>query len=204
MLIALEGGEGTGKSTQARLLAARIGDGAIHTHEPGGTAIGGAIRSLLLDAEPGPAGLAARTEALLMAADRAQHVAEVIAPALATGRVVVTDRFTGSSLAYQGVGRRLGVDAVAALSAFATEGVEADLVLWLTVPPVVRDARLAARGRTADRLEREATAFHERVEAGFAELAAADPRRWVAIDGDGDEAVVAERIWAVVAPRLHR
>ena len=204
MLIAFEGGEGTGKSTQARHLAARIGDGAIATHEPGGTAVGAAIRALLLDLEPGPAGLDPRAEALLMAADRAQHVAEVIAPALAAGRIVVTDRFTGSSLAYQGHGRRLGVDAVAGLSAFATVGIEADLVVWLRVPPEERSSRLAARGRGADRLEREAASFHERVEEGFAALAAADPNRWVVVDGSGDEAEVAERIWAVVAPRLHR
>jgi dTMP kinase len=203
VLIAFEGGEGTGKSTQARLLAARIGDGAIATHEPGGTAVGRAIRALLLDLEPGPAGLDARAEALLMAADRAQHVAEVIAPALAAGRIVVTDRYVGSSLAYQGRGRGLGMDAVAALSDFATVGVEADLVLWLRVSPQVRDARMAVRGRAADRLERESSSFHDRVDAGFAALAAAD-RRWVLLDGEGDEHTVAERVWAVVAPRLPR
>ena len=203
MLIAFEGGEGTGKSTQARLLAARIGDGAIATHEPGGTAVGRAIRALLLDLDPGPAGLDPRAEALLMAADRAQHVAEVIAPALAAGRIVVTDRYVGSSLAYQGRGRGLGMDAVAALSEFATVGVEADLVLWLRVSAAVRDARMAERGRAADRLEREDTSFHDRVDAGFAALAAADPR-WVLLDGEGDEHAVAERVWAVVAPRLPR
>jgi dTMP kinase len=202
VLIAFEGGEGTGKSTQARLLARRIGEGAVATREPGGTAVGVAIRALLLEAEPGPAGLDPRAEALLMAADRAQHVAEVIAPALAAGRVVVTDRYIGSSLAYQGHGRALGVATVAALSAFATGGIEADLVLWLQVPAAVRDARLAARDRGADRLEREEPAFHERVEAGFAALAAADPDRWVAVDGDGDEAVVGDRVWSAVAPRL--
>jgi dTMP kinase len=204
VLIAFEGGEGTGKSTQARLLARRIGGGAVATREPGGTAVGVAIRSLLLEAEPGPAGLDPRAEALLMAADRAQHVAEVIAPALAAGRVVVTDRYIGSSLAYQGHGRGLGVDAVAALSAFATAGIEADLVVWLQVPAAIRDLRLATRARGADRLEREVPAFHDRVEAGFAAIAAADPGRWVAVDGDGDEDVVAERVWAAVAPRLRR
>jgi dTMP kinase len=204
VLIAFEGGEGTGKSTQARLLAKRIGEGAVATREPGGTAVGVAIRSLLLEAEPGPAGLDPRAEALLMAADRAQHVAEVIAPALAAGRVVVTDRYIGSSLAYQGHGRGLGLDAVAALSRFATGGIEADLVVWLRVPAAIRDARLATRARGADRLEREDPAFHDRVAAGFAAVAAADPGRWVTVDGDGDEHVVAARVWAAVAPRLRR
>jgi dTMP kinase len=199
VLIAFEGGEGTGKSTQARLLAERLGDRCLLTYQPGATAIGAAIRRVLLD--PATTGLDARTEALLMAADRAQHMAEVIGPALAGGKVVVTDRYLYSSVAYQGYGRELGADAVAGLSAFATAGRDADLVVLLEVPPAVRDERLAARG-APDRLEQAGTEFHERVEAGYRIQAAADPGRWVVVDGDGDLDAVAAGVWAAVAPRL--
>jgi dTMP kinase len=203
VLIAFEGGEGTGKSTQAGLLADRLradaGREVVLTFQPGATGIGTAIREVLLD--PATTGLDARAEALLMAADRAQHVAEVVRPALEAGAVVVTDRYLYSSVAYQGHGRDLGPDAVAALSAFATAGLEADLVLLLTVPPEVRDARLAERGGH-DRFEQAGEAFHERVEAGFRVQAAADPGRWIVLDGHGAVPEVAEQVWAAVAPRL--
>ena len=198
MLVAFEGGEATGKSTQARLLAEHLG--AVLTREPGATPAGSAIRSLLLD---GTAAVDHRTEALLMAADRAQHVAEVIGPALAAGRVVVTDRYVGSSLAYQGHGRGLALDEVAALSRFATGGLDADLVVLLTVPAAVRVARLRARpGGGLDRLERAGDEFHQRVEAGFLALAAADPDRWVVVDGDGSVEDVQARVVAAVLPRV--
>lgn len=203
MLVAFEGGEATGKSTQARLLAERLG--AVLTREPGATPLGVAIRALLLDVGSAAREVAIdpRTEALLMAADRAQHVAEVVAPALAAGSAVVTDRYVGSSLAYQGHGRGLDVDDVARLSAFATGGLDADLVVLLTVPAAVRDARLQARaGGALDRLEREGSSFHDRVEAGFLRLAHADPQRWVVVDGDGPVADVAARVWAAVEPRV--
>ena len=199
MLIAFEGGEGTGKSTQARLLADRLGDRAVLTYQPGATPIGAAIRRVLLD--PDTAGLHDRTEALLMAADRAQHVAEVIRPALERGLVVITDRYTGSSLAYQGAGRGLGIDAVGAVSAFATDGLTADLVVLLVVPPSVRDARLAARGGP-DRIERAGADFHERVDAGFRAVAEDNPDHWVVIDGDAQPVVVAARVWEAIEQRL--
>ena len=199
MLIAFEGGEATGKSTQARLLAERLGDRAVLTREPGATTVGASIRALLLDSD---LAIDPRAEALLMAADRAQHVAEVVRPALDAGRVVVTDRYTGSSLAYQGHGRGLDVGTVAAVSAFATGDLDADLVVLLTVPAAVRAARLHARpGGGLDRLERAGDGFHERVEAGFRALADADPARWVVVDGDADVAVVHERVWAAVSSR---
>lgn len=195
MFVAFEGGEGTGKSTQARLLAARLGPSCVLTREPGGTELGAAVRALVLgqgfDVD-------ARAEALLMAADRAQHVASVVAPALAEGRDVVTDRYIGSSLAYQGIGRGLGVDAVRAISEFATGGLWPDAVVLLTVPPDVRDARLRARGAGADRMEAAGDDFHARVEAGFLSLAAADPARWVVVDGTGTETDVAEQVWKAV------
>ena len=203
MLIAFEGGEGTGKSTQAGLLADRLrsqaGRDVVLTFQPGATGIGIAIREVLLD--PATTGLDARAEALLMAADRAQHVAEVVRPALDAGAVVVTDRYTHSSVAYQGIGRELGVDAVAAVSAFATDGLVPDVVVLLVVPPAVREARLAARGGR-DRLEAAGEAFHAAVEAGFLDLAGADPERWVVVDGDADVDAVSTRVWGALEARL--
>lgn len=193
MLIAFEGGEGSGKSTQARLLAERLG--AVLTREPGATGVGGRIRALVLD--PATTGLDHRAEALLMAADRAQHVAEVVGPALAAGRVVVTDRYLYSSLAYQGFGRGLDLDEVRALSRFAGAP-EADLVVLLTVPPAQRVTRL---GGSRDRIEADDSLL-ARVEAGFLQLAAADPSRWLVVDGVGAVQEVAARVWAAVAAKM--
>lgn len=194
-LIAFEGGEACGKSTQAARLAARLG--AVLTIEPGGTEIGKRIRSLVLD--PDVAAVDPRAEALLMAADRAQHVAEVLRPALEGGIDVVTDRFIGSSLAYQGYGRGLDVDELRRLSVWATGGLDADLVILLDVPDDVARARLAGR---PDRMEAEGAPFHERVVAGFRTLAAVDPARWVVVDGIGTIDEVAARVDAAVAARM--
>lgn len=197
-LVVLEGGEACGKSTQATLLAPRLG--AELTREPGGTVVGERIRGLLLAPEPGPgAGLDARAEALLMAAARAQHVAEVLAPALDGGRHVVCDRFIGSSLAYQGFGRGLPLKDLMALSAFATAGLDADLVVLLDLPP---DEATARRGAVPDRLEAAGAAFHQRVREGFAALAAGDPERWVVVDATGSVEEVAERVWNAVSKRI--
>lgn len=193
--IAFEGGEGSGKSTQARELARHLG--AVLTREPGGTPIGAAIRDIVLAAEDN--GLTDRAEALLMAADRAQHVATVIAPGLAGGRHVVSDRYAGSSLAYQGYGRGLAVEEVRALSTWASVGLQPALVVLLEVDTGVARARI---GRGRDRLERLEPAFHQRVTDGFAALADADPGRWVRIDGDGPVDEVAAHVRAVVAERL--
>ena len=186
-LVALEGGEASGKSTQARLLATALG--AVLTHEPGATPAGGRIREVVLDAAL--EGLDPRAEALLLAADRAQHAAEVLRPALDSGRDVVSDRFTGSSLAYQGFGRGLDVGELRRLSAWATGGIEADLVILLDVPPDVSRARQTA---APDRLEAEDAGFHERVVAGFRALAAEEPERWVVVDGTGGIEEVAARV----------
>ena len=193
--IAFEGGEGSGKSTQAALLADALG--AVFTREPGGTAVGARIRELVLSPETGE--LDPRAEALLMAADRAQHVAEVVAPALAAGRHVVTDRFAGSSIAYQGYGRGLPVDEVAGLSRWATNGSWPDLVVLLDVPAAVADARLQ---RALDRMEAAGADFHRRVNDGFRELAAIEPDRWVLVDGSAAVAEVADAVAAVVRQRL--
>ena len=188
--IAFEGGEAAGKTTQAGLLAERLG--AVSTREPGGTEVGERVRSLVLD----PAvRVDVRAEALLMAAARAQHVAEVIEPALAAGRHVVTDRYTPSSLAYQGVGRGLPLEEVAALSAFATGGLEPDLVLLLDLPLEMTASRLSSE---PDRLEQEGAPFHARVAAAFRQLAAADPVRWVVVPADGTVDEVAAKVWEAV------
>ncbi|MBW3668704.1 MAG: dTMP kinase [Actinobacteria bacterium] len=190
-LVALEGGEGCGKSTQAARLATRLG--AVLTREPGGTAVGERVRDLLLD--PALVDLDPRAEALFMAAARAQHVAEVISPALAAGHDVVTDRYAHSSLAYQGFGRGLDVEAVRALSDFATGGLWPDLVVLLDVPADVAAGRLGA----LDRFEAAGAAFHQRVVEGFRALAAAEPDRWVVVSGVGSVDDVAERVWQAVS-----
>lgn len=194
--LAFEGGEGTGKSTQARLLAEAIG--AVLTREPGGTPIGARVREIVLAADEN--GLTDRAEALLMAADRAQHVAEVIAPALDGGRHVVTDRFLGSSVAYQGFGRGLPVEEVHRLSLWATSGLEPDLVVLLDVTEAEARARIGGGGR--DRLEKAGDAFHEAVAQGFRDLAQADPDHWATVDGGGTVAEVEARVRAIIADRL--
>lgn len=186
--IAFEGGEAAGKSTQA----ARLTDmtGAVLTREPGGTVAGAAIRGLFLD--PATGDLDPRTEALLMAADRAQHAAEVIRPALAVGQTVITDRYLYSSVAYQAHGRGLDPARVRDLSLWATGGLEPDLVVLIDVPVDVARARVA--DVDPDRLEREDVAFHQAVRDGFQAQAAADPERWLVVDGDRRP----EAVWADV------
>lgn len=192
--IAFEGGEAAGKSTQAQRLAERLD--ALLTFEPGSTRAGATIRSIFLD--PATGDLDPRTEALLMAADRAEHVAAQIEPALAAGRHVVTDRYLYSSVAYQGHGRGLDPTEVRDLSSWATRSLEPDLVVLLDVPVAVARARV---GDVApDRLESEDAEFHERVRAGFHQQAVADPSRWLVVDATGEADAIAERIWASVAP----
>lgn len=196
-LVVLEGGDGSGKSTQVALLAASLRSTGLAVHEtfePGAGATGAVIRDLLLH---GPESIAPIAEALLMAADRAQHVATDIEPALAEGRWVVSDRYVPSSLVYQGVVRDLGVDLVERLSAIATGGLEPDLVIVLDVGDAVAAAR---RGSETDRLEREGDVFHAAVRQAYRELAVS--RRWVIIDADGPVDTVADALWAAVAPLL--
>ena len=191
--VAFEGGEASGKSTQAARLASRRG--AVLTREPGGTQLGERVRDLFLDHDTGD--VDARAEVLLVAAARAQHVAEVIEPALFAGRDVVTDRFTGSSLAYQGYGRQLDVADVAAVSAFATGGVEPDVYVLLDVTAEVAAARL---GKDRDRLESAGDDFHERVRGGYREIAGRDG--WIVIDGSDAPDAVEAAVWEAVSGRL--
>jgi dTMP kinase len=193
--IVFEGGEACGKSTQSQLLARRLD--ALLTHEPGGTRIGMAVRELFLDKEN--AELDANAEALLIAADKAQHVAQLIRPALDGGRDVVCDRYVASSLVYQGYGRGIDMTQLRSLLAFATGGLEADLTVLLEAPIAIVEARLGAE---RDRIESESQAFHDRVREGYRELAAADPDRWVVIDGTGTVAEVSQRVLDAVNARL--
>ena len=193
--IALEGGEGCGKSTQARLLADALG--AQLTREPGGTPAGERLRDIVLDPATGELDL--RAEVLLIAAARADHVARVIRPALAAGRDVVTDRFVASSLAYQGHGRRIPVAEVAEVNDWATGGLKPDLTVLLDVPGSVAAERM---GTDLDRLEAVGDGFHERVADGYRSLAAADPDGWAVVDGSGTIESVAAAVLSAVQGRL--
>jgi dTMP kinase len=188
LFLALEGGEGTGKSTQARLLAIWLraqGFDVVPTHEPGATKVGMRLRALLLDTAH--TGLAPRAETLMYAADRAEHVVAVIVPALERGAIVVTDRYVDSSLAYQGAGRQLPANEIAQLNEWATRGLVPDLTILLDLPPA---AGLGRRHISADRLESEPVDFHQRVRSGFLSLAAANPSRYLVLDAARPEAEI--------------
>lgn len=206
LFVAVEGGEGAGKSTQVQLLAQWLrarGRQVVVTREPGDTPAGARIRDLLLD--PAAAGLSPRSEALLYAADRAEHVARVIRPALDRGADVVTDRYVDSSLAYQGAGRALPAEEVDRLSRWATEGLVPELTVLLDVPPEVGLRRIPG---VADRIERESVDFHARVRRGFRELADRDPGRYLVIDArarpDRVHAEVCRRLEAVLSARAEK
>lgn len=195
--IALEGLEGCGKSTHTKRLGENLD--AVITREPGGTRIGSLLRGILADTEN--TDMAPRTEALLMAADRAQHMAEVVQPALDTGRHVVSDRSIYSTLAYQGFGRGLGVEELLAISTWALAGRLPDVVVFIDVPTDVLNQRLAKRN--LDRFEREGAEFFSRVNRGFHELMEADSSRWIVIDGtapkDDVESTIRTRVRAALS-----
>jgi dTMP kinase len=195
--VVLEGGEGVGKSTQVRALVDRLqwlGYRATETREPGGTELGSTVRAALLHTE---SDVDPHAELLLLMADRAQHVAEVVRPRVGRGEIVVSDRFTPSSLAYQGVARGFGVEAVERMSTFATGGLEPDVVVVLDLDDSVAEARVA---RDRDRLEREGDSFHATVRKAYRNLAA--ERGWCVVDASGSEVEVAARVWAAVLPVL--
>ena len=194
--IALEGSEGCGKSTQAARLAQAL-DGVL-TRETGGTAVGQRIRAILHDTSV--TDLSYRAEALLAAADRAQHLHEVVCPALAAGRHVVSDRSVYSTLAYQGYGRGLDIDEVRRLNDWAVDGLWPELVVLIDAPADVLAHRMS--GRDLDRFEREDGGFHDRVRSGFREMAAAEPERWVVVDGAQSLGAVTDAVRAAVRDRL--
>ncbi|MFV0318281.1 MAG: dTMP kinase [Microthrixaceae bacterium] len=192
--VVFEGTDGSGKSTQAALLAQRTG--ALLTHQPGATALGEVLRGITLGGSVGE--ITDRAEALLMAADRAQHVESVIQPVLASGRTVVCDRYLGSSIAYQGHGRGLDPDMIEAISMWATEDLVPDVVVYLSVDVSVAADRI---GAPRDRIEAGGAGFHERVRAGFEALAGSGST-WVTVDGSGSIDEVASRVQAAVMARL--
>ena len=194
--IAFEGAEACGKSTHAAALAEHLD--AVITRETGGTSIGQRLRGILHDTSV--TDLDDHAETLIVAADRAQHLAEVVRPALAAGRHVVSDRSVYSTLAYQGYGRGLPLDQVRLINDWAIGDTWPDLVILLTVPPEVTERRMAKRDR--DRFELAGDDFHGRVDRGFAAMAADDPDRWVVIDASGDPADVTAAIRGAVRERL--
>lgn len=193
--IAFEGGEGSGKSTQAARVAGRLD--AVLTREPGATPLGVELRRLLLGS--GAWAVGARAEALMMAADRAQHLDEVVAPALTDGRHVVSDRSAYSSLAYQGGGRELGIEEVRSINRWAVADRWPDVVVYLRVDREVARGRL---NRSLDRLEQESEDFHRRVGAAFDGLAEREPDRWLVVDGTGEPDQVADEVWRRLRTRV--
>lgn len=207
VFITFEGPEGGGKTTQIGALVSRLraaGYPVVQTREPGGTAVGLALRAVLLVPErPAPV---AKAQALLVSADRAQHVAEVIRPALAAGNIVVSDRFADSTLAYQGFGESLPLPDLEAITQFATDGLRPDLTVLVDVDVEVGLARRRAAFRAGDgelnRIDRRDLAYHRRVRDGYHYLASREPGRFVVVDGAKEPETIAEEVWRRVAVLL--
>jgi dTMP kinase len=198
LLIAFEGGDGSGKSTQAAIAAERLG--AVLTRQSGGTPFGEKLRSILLD--PATAGVSLRAEALLFMADRAEHVDKVVGPSLADGFHVVSDRWAYSSFVYQGYGRGLDVDELRRLSDWSMNGLWPDLVVFLDIPLETGASRVNVRNETRDHFELAGIELQQRVVSGYHELANADTERWRIVDGTGAVDEVAERVWSVIEGAL--
>jgi dTMP kinase len=209
VFITLEGGEGAGKSTQARAIADRLtaaGRNVILTREPGGTPFGELARSILLHHAASEGAERVRldetAELLIFAADRAQHIDELIRPALARGDVVICDRFTDSTVAYQGYGRGIPLDRIAQAIDLATRGLTPNLTILLDVPVATGMARRLGE-RAPDQFEREALTFHTRVREGFLSLAAAEPARFFVLDATQPPDEIAAKVWDRVERLLH-
>ncbi len=203
MFITFEGPDGSGKTTQARLLAEHLrrrGYTVVLTREPGGTPIGDQIRAILHD--PRNTAMDARAEILLFSASRAQHVARLIRPALARGEIVISDRYADSTLAYQGYGRGLDLERLREITAFATGGLTPSLTLYLDIAPQDGLRRRRLGGGEWTRLDAEALEFHERVRAGYEALARLEPERWVRVDAARPVEEIQEEIRAIVEGRL--
>lgn len=205
LFISFEGPEGGGKSTQIRRLAAHLSDKSydvVVTREPGGTPLGESVRELLLGKRH--SAMLPETEALLNSAARAQHVAEVIRPALEQGKIVLCDRYLDSTLAYQGAGRGLNVNDLIKLQSFATHDLWPDLTLLLDVPVETGMARRVGSGEPLNRFDADSRAFHERVRAYFLTVASVDPVRWRLIDAQGDASAVEQVVLELTLQRLRQ
>ncbi|MBX2865882.1 MAG: dTMP kinase [Leptolyngbyaceae cyanobacterium MAG.088] len=212
-LIVFEGIEGSGKTTQiqylrqwldSKLINDRLSDyptGVIVTRQPGGTSIGQQIRQVLLQPAAGTESLTSTSELLLYAADRAHHVERILLPALETGHLVLCDRYTASTVAYQGYGRKLDLDLINTLNSIATGGLNSDLTLWLKLDVAQGLKRMNARG-TADRIEQAGIDFHRRVHTGFATQA--QDNTFITVDGSLSQEAVAENIQAIVLNYLQQ
>jgi dTMP kinase len=199
VFVCFEGGEGAGKSTQSRALATSLEERGFHTlltFEPGDTPVGKEVRRIVLD--PATGELSDRTEVLLYAADKAEHVDTVVLPALARGEVVITDRYVDSTLAYQGAGRTLAAAEVEQVARWATHDLRPHLTVVLDVDPEHGFGRFAER----DRIEGESPEFHRRVRAAFVEMASADPDHYLVIDAGRSAAEIADEVLARVEPLL--
>jgi dTMP kinase len=196
LFITLEGGDGTGKSTQSTLIGdwfSALGREVVFTREPGGTELGNELREIVLHSR---GHIAPRAEALLYAADRAHHIATVVRPALERGAVVIQDRYLDSSVAYQGAGRVLDPDEVRYVSMWATEGLVPDITVVLDLDPAIGRDRLDAANKQFDRLEAEALEFHTRVRDAYLSMAAAEPERFLVVDATLDRDVIRDAIIA--------
>lgn len=203
--IVLEGGEGAGKSTETELLARQLraaGYQVIVTREPGGTRIGEQIRSITHN--PENVDLDPVTEAYLMAASRAQHVREIIFPALEDGKIIISDRFVDSSIAYQGYGRNLGAKEIVTLNELAVNGAKADLVILLDAPPAAGLTRLVKNAKKKDRLDMQQKDFYDRVREGYLALAKNNSTRYVVVDATKSVEDVASSIWKIVRDLLNK
>lgn len=201
--ITFEGPDGSGKTTQLRLMApwlASQGIPLVITREPGGTPVGERIREILHDCQHTE--MTSEAEILLYSASRAQHVGEIIRPAVAAGKVVLCDRFYDSTYAYQGYGRGLSLPAIRQITAFATQGLVPDLTLYLDVPPEIGISRREASGEALNRLDREALAFHRRVREGYQALIKAEPARWHFIDATGTPDTIQATLREIVMATL--
>jgi dTMP kinase len=199
VFVCFEGGEGAGKSTQSRALASTLEEQGFHpllTFEPGDTAVGKELRRIVLD--PATGELSDRTEVLLYAADKAEHVDTVVLPALERGDVVITDRYVDSTLAYQGAGRSLGVGEVERVARWATRDLRPHLTVVLDVDPEHGLGRFDGR----DRIEGESPEFHQRVRAAFLVMAAADPAHYAVLDARRRVDEIAAEVWQRVEPLL--
>lgn len=201
VFLALEGGEGAGKSTQAALLVEwleGLGRRVLLTREPGGTEVGKILRRIVLDNATGE--LSPRTEALIYAADKAEHVDRVVLPALAEGAVVLTDRYVDSTLAYQGAGRSLEVSELEPVARWATSNLRPHLTIVLDIDPAIGHTRFEG----ADRIEAEPLEFHQRVRQHFLDLAAADPEHYLVVDGGQTPEQIHDVVRAAVQPWLQQ